>query len=90
MSSAELTEWMAFEQVDGPLGPRRSDYHAALIATTFANGVSALGGKRGNRKIGDFLIEWDARRPMSAEEMLRQVQSLNRALGGKEVTSVRD
>ena len=77
---------MAYEQIDGPLGPRRGDYHAALIAATVANGVSALGGKRGNKKIRDFLPEWDRPRHQSPEEMLRAIRSWNRELGGEVVT----
>lgn len=36
MSSQELTAWQAFDQVE-PVGPRRGDYHAALIASLIAN-----------------------------------------------------
>lgn len=76
---------MAFEEIEGPLGPRRGDYHAAMLAAVFANGVSALSGKRGSKKVGDFLLQWDRPRHQSPEEMLRMIQSWNRHLGGEEV-----
>ncbi|MBA0126279.1 hypothetical protein H0B56_12075 [Haloechinothrix sp. YIM 98757] len=82
-SSAELTEWRAFERIDGPLGPGRGDYHAALVAATVSNSIRALGGKRGTKRVTDFLLEWDQRRgPKTPHELLREVSSINAALGG--------
>lgn len=87
ISSAELTEWMAYERIDGPLGGARGDYHAALIAAAVTNGFKALGGKRGSKRLGEFLIEWDKRRgSQTPREMLRAVRSINRAVGGQELT----
>jgi hypothetical protein len=37
MSSRELTEWMAFEQIDGPVGSQREDLRAGVVAATIAN-----------------------------------------------------
>ena len=37
MSSRELSEWMAYERVDGPVGPQREDLRAGIIAATVAN-----------------------------------------------------
>lgn len=37
ISSHELSEWMAYEKVDGPIGDERNDYMSAVIAATFAN-----------------------------------------------------
>src|SRR3546814_10930115 len=37
MSSSELTEWMVYEKITGPLGRRRGDIQAATIAATIAN-----------------------------------------------------
>lgn len=76
---------MAFERINGPLGGRRADYHAALISASITNGIRALSGKRGSKRLNDFLIEWDKRRgPMSPRDMLREIRSINRALGGNE------
>lgn len=32
LSASELSEWRAFEQIDGPLGGERGDWQAALIS----------------------------------------------------------
>jgi hypothetical protein len=37
MSSHELSEWMAFEAIDGPIGNQRADMRAGIIAATIAN-----------------------------------------------------
>jgi hypothetical protein len=37
MSGAELTEWMAYEAVDGVLGEQRADLRAGIVAATMAN-----------------------------------------------------
>jgi hypothetical protein len=83
VSSAEITQWAAYERVNGPLGARRGDYHAALICTTIAN---ALKGKKGRSKqLSDFLFEWDrGRRRLTDDEMFDKVVALNRQLGGTE------
>ena len=58
MDSHELTEWMAFDQVD-PVGGRRGDYQAAVVASTVAN---ANRGK-GQRVLtpNDFVLEYGGR-----------------------------
>lgn len=37
VSSHELSEWMAYEKVEGPLGDERADYLSGTIAATLAN-----------------------------------------------------
>jgi hypothetical protein len=37
MSSHELSEWMAFEAIDGPIGNQRADLRAGIVAATLAN-----------------------------------------------------
>lgn len=37
MTSAELTDYMAFEQIDGPIGEVRADLRAGIVASTVAN-----------------------------------------------------
>lgn len=79
VSSAELTEWQAFEQVEGPLGGRRDDTLAALVSFYVA---SALGAKR--LKLSKLMPEWD-RRPQDPADMEAYVRALNRRFGGEEV-----
>lgn len=81
LSSAELTEWMAFEKMTGPLGRRRNDIQAATIAATIANANRGKGGKK--FKIVDFLVEYDRVRK-SPEQMLEAIKSLHREMGGEE------
>ncbi|MCK9922457.1 DUF4035 domain-containing protein [Frankia sp. AgPm24] len=83
IDSREITAWAAYEQVHGPLGPVRGDYHAALIAATITNMMA--GKKSGRRKLSDFLLEWD-RRPQTWEDQLSQVRTINRAMGGTDNT----
>lgn len=56
MDSRELTEWMAFDVVE-PIGGRRSDYQAAIVASTVAN---ANRGKGRPLKPDDFIPEYGA------------------------------
>ena len=82
ISGHELSEWAAFERIDGPLGPRRADFHAAQIVVAIAQSNA----KRGKRyKLSDFLLTWDhGRTVQSPHEMLRLVRTYNRRLGGTE------
>lgn len=80
-SSAEITELMAYEKIEGPIGPLRGDYQAAMVSLTIAN---ALGGKK-RRSIEDFLIPWGRTRPrpLDGYELLARAKAINAALGGE-------
>jgi len=81
LSSTELTEWIAFEKITGPLGRRRSDIQAATIAATVANANRGKGGRK--FKMSDFLIPYGEQRK-TPEQMLETIKSLNRSMGGEE------
>jgi hypothetical protein len=82
-----LTEWIAYEKITGPLGRRRQDIQAALIATTIAN---ANRGKGRKFKISDFLIQYDRLgQQKSPEQMIEALKSINAAMGGVEVNGRR-
>lgn len=66
MGSAELAEWMAYERIAGPLGGRRGDIQAAIVAATVANAQRPK-GKRA-LKPQDFLPVWD-RVPKTPEQL---------------------
>lgn len=87
MSSAELTRWMAYEQMTGPLGGQRDDQLVALLAAVIANANRAKGRKA---KPKDFLPQWDRDKEMSWEEQLAAIRDVNRALGGDEVVRSAD
>lgn len=83
IDSRELLEWSAYERVHGPIGPDRADTQAAVIASTIAR---TMGGKKARRfKLSDFIPVWD-RRPQTWEEQLAAVRTMNRALGGRDLT----
>lgn len=81
LTSSELTEWMAYEQLTGPLGRRRQDIQAATIAATIAN---ANRGKGRKLKVKDFLPPYGERRRKDPAEMLAMVRELNAQMGGTE------
>jgi len=82
LGSAELTEWMAFEKITGPLGRRRQDIQAATIAATIANANRSKKGKKFN--VDDFLIKYEDSGPKSPEQMLAAIKGLNKSMGGVE------
>jgi|GEM_PF-882201 len=85
ISSAELTEWMAYEEIVGPLDVGyRVDVVAGIVSSTIAN---VNRGKKGRRfKPDDFTPSWGGRnrrrRPQTPEEQLAVVRGINAALGG--------
>lgn len=81
LSSYELTEWMAHERINGPLGARRGDMQAATVAWVVAN---ANRGKGKKFKITDFLIPYD-RQKRSGRELLAAVKEMNKSMGGEYV-----
>jgi hypothetical protein len=81
LGSAELTEWMAFEKITGPLGRRRHDIQAATIAATIANANRGKGSKRFTPQ--DFLPPYGTERK-GPQEMLAAIRDINRSMGGEE------
>ncbi|AVP41354.1 hypothetical protein SEA_YARA_20 [Streptomyces phage Yara] len=82
LGSAELTEWMAFERMTGPLGRRRQDIQAATIAATVANASRTKKGK--TFKMTDFLIPYGEEQRKTPDQMLAEIRKLNAAMGGEE------
>lgn len=72
-SSAELAEWIAFDQLE-PIGPVRGDYQAALIARTVASQYA-----KKPPKIEDFLIRFD-REDEDANVSAQRVKDLVRGV----------
>lgn len=81
MSASELAEWMAYEEITGPLGPERGDIHAGIIASTIAN-VNRKKGKR-PYKPQEFMPTWDRPRANTPQQMANFLKSLTLGLGGK-------
>lgn len=77
-SSHELTEWMAYEKVTGPLDIRlRTEVAAGIIAATVANS----NGSKKKAKPSDFLPVW-FKRKKTVKEIWADVIKTNAALGG--------
>lgn len=73
MSSREFAEWMAYEQIAGPLGPERADVLHAVHMAMLYNQWAAKGK---TKKPRDFLPEWDPRaRQQTSEQMLGMFQA---------------
>lgn len=85
ISSRELTEWMAYEQMTGPLGPGRGDLHAAQITSTLLNVNRGKGRKA--HSIADVVLRFDRHEPMSPEELYARIRQINAGLGGTVATT---
>ena len=82
-TSAELTEWMAYENVTGPLGPERLDLLFGILTATVSNGSRSKGQRAKEPK--DFIPAWDQgakRQPADWRQMLATVTTMNARLGG--------
>ncbi|MDG9705541.1 hypothetical protein [Streptomyces sp. DH37] len=78
VSSRELTEWMAYERITGPLDTRlRGDISAGIIAATVAN----AGGAKRKLKPSDFVPTW-FKRKKTPQEIWQDAMRANTALGG--------
>ncbi|MGW4641803.1 phage tail assembly protein T [Sphaerisporangium sp. NPDC004334] len=80
ISSRELTEWMVYEKMTGPLGPVRGDYHAAQITTNLLN--ANRGKNKRALRMEDVLLRWDASEPVAPEELYAKARRINAVLGG--------
>ncbi|WP_455906938.1 phage tail assembly protein T [Nocardiopsis alba] len=82
IDARELSEWMAYEQLTGPLGPARGDIHAGIVASMIYN--TNRGKNQRAREPGDFVPKWGGRKPQSWQEQLTAIKAANAALGGTE------
>jgi len=79
-SAQELTDWAAFEHIDGPLGAVRGDIQAGIVAATIAN--VNRGKSSRHFKPSDFMVQWDRPRVRTPEAMRSMMIALTRRLGG--------
>jgi hypothetical protein len=79
VSSRELSEWQAYERIAGPLGSRRGDVHAAMVAAAVINSQRTKGRPL---PVSDFIPRWDRRAGQSPEEMFRAAMAATIAMGG--------
>lgn len=79
MSSAEVTDWQAYEQVTGPLGAERHDILATMVASYV---VTALGAK--HTRLDRMLPRWDRPR-QDWRQQQALLKTLTVAAGGEVV-----
>lgn len=87
-SSAELTEWIAYERITGPLGAARGDIQMAMLASVIANANRGKGSRV--MKPDDFLPKWDRGAQQDWRQMLATVKGINRRLGGSDTSKQRE
>jgi hypothetical protein len=80
ISSRELSGWMAYERITGPLGQRRDDIHTAMIMAMIANTNRPKG--KAPIPVEKFLPDWDHTRPQTDEDMWAAIRAANDAMGG--------
>jgi len=95
VDSEEFTEWLAYDRID-PIGEKRSDVRAAMVALTVAR---AAAGKKGRRlKLEHFMLDYDARgkvKHMSARAMYNLARAFTQQHGkivdgdGRDITDQR-
>ncbi len=78
-SSRELTEWMAYFQLD-PFGEERADLRAGIVASTVAN--SQRGRKGVAFKPKDFMPKFSDR-PQDPGWQMDIIRQLHQRLGGE-------
>ena len=79
MSSAEISEWIAFNSLE-PFGSEASYFGHAIVASTVANASRSKG--RQVFKAEDFVPKFERKKAQSINEMLQIAQMMTIGLGG--------
>lgn len=89
ISSHEISEWMAFEKLEGPLLPHwRIDWSAATIASTVAEVNRNEKKKRKPFKNDDFMVDWESAFERAKQDAQSEDDPAGRQIGFmKNVTS---
>lgn len=80
ISSPELSEWIAFSNIE-PFGEVRADIRAAMIATVMAN--AWRGKNQSPFKITDFMLTFGNKPEQTIDEMKQILKSFTLTAGGK-------
>lgn len=78
VDSRELSEWMAFERLEGPIGPWRRDFHAGMVASVLANIHRDKKKKKKPFSPDDFIPDWD--QPLKEEQSMEEQQGIFRQM----------
>ena len=82
ISSREITEWMAFGQLE-PFGAEAGYVGHAITSKTIAD-VNRTKGQKAY-KVSDFMPKRGKKEPQTAEEMIQFAEMYTIALGGKDL-----
>lgn len=82
ISSKELTEWMAFSQIE-PFGADTSYLGHAITASTVAN-VNRQKGKKPH-KPEDFMPKFEKKKEQSTESMVAFAAYMTASMGGEDL-----
>lgn len=95
MTSEQVTEWEAYNQIE-PIGEYRRDYMMAQLTSIFYNFATSFGAKNGRRQVGkiaDFIPWMDEQKPQtevqSVDEMKGVLFSFAKASEAKENKQVK-
>ena len=80
ISSKELSEWIAFSNIE-PFGEFRADIRAAMIACVMAN--SWRGSNQPAFKISDFMITFNNKKEQTVDEIKSILKQYTITSGGK-------
>ena len=82
ISSRELSEWMAFSQLE-PFGAEAGFLGHAITASTVANVNRGKGQKA--FEVSDFMPAFKDKKAQTVEEMLQIIQVVTVGMGGKDL-----
>lgn len=87
-TSAELTEWAAFYEME-PFGPERGDLQAGIVAATVANVNRDPKKQKKPYNAQDFMPKFgdggrEAKSPKSADDLRRKWETVVKALAQKD------
>ena len=87
MSSAEITEWLAFYQLE-PFGPERGDLRAGIVAATVANVNRDAKKQKKPYSAQDFMPKFKGgageKGPKTPEQLRRKWEMVVAAFGGQD------
>jgi len=83
IGAAELTEWMAYYNLE-PFGDTRADIRSAIVASTVANTARDAKRKPQPFEPREFMPTFKREKGADTNRLLRIAEILNAALGGRD------
>ena len=81
ITSAQLSEWEAYDKID-PVGDWRADYRMAFLAAVITNMFRWAHGKKGTKmmEVIDFMPQWDEEVGKGKELPTQSIEDMKKAL----------